>query len=81
MPKTSAVWEHFKLSEDKTQAVCQVSDLKLAYRNSTTSMKNRESVSSTPILLYKKELFLSAMLISNFTHGKNMHLICLENTC
>ncbi len=30
MPKTSAVWEHFKLSEDKTKAVCQICDLKLA---------------------------------------------------
>ncbi len=28
--KTSAVWEHFKLSEDKTKAVCQICDLKLA---------------------------------------------------
>ncbi len=30
MPKTSAVWEHFKLSEDKTKTVCQICDLKLA---------------------------------------------------
>ncbi len=30
MPKTSAVWEHFKLSDDKTKAVCQICELKLA---------------------------------------------------
>ncbi len=51
MPKTSAVWEHFKLSEDKTKAVCQICDLKLAYHNSTSSLKNHpSSASSTPIV-------------------------------
>ncbi len=30
MAKTSAVWAHFKLSEDKIKAVCQICDLKLA---------------------------------------------------
>ncbi len=29
LPKTSAVWEHFKSSEDKIKAVCQICDLKL----------------------------------------------------
>ncbi len=86
MPKTSAVWEHFKLSEDTTKAVCQICDLKLAYHNSTSSLKNHlSSISSTSIVYCwckkKNQLLLSAMLISNFTHDKNVHLICLENTC
>ncbi len=44
------------------------------------------SVSSTPIIVsytvgVKNKILLSAMLISNFTHDKNVHLISLEATC
>ncbi len=39
MSKTSAAWEHFKLSEDKTKAVCQICNLKLACHNCTSSLK------------------------------------------
>ncbi len=69
MPKTPAVWKHFKLSEDTTQAVCQICNLK-------TGLPQQHIVG-----VKKNELLLSAMLISNFAHDKNMRLICLENTC
>ncbi len=39
MSKTSAAWEHFKLSEDKTKAVCQICKLKLACHKCTSSLK------------------------------------------
>ncbi len=42
MSKTSAVCEHFKLSEDKTKAVCQICNLKLACHNCTSSLKNNQ---------------------------------------
>ncbi len=41
MSKTSAAWEHFKLSEDKTKAVCQICNLKLACHNCTSSLKKK----------------------------------------
>ncbi|KAK1879672.1 Zinc finger BED domain containing protein 4 [Dissostichus eleginoides] len=40
MPKTSAVWDHFKLDDDKKKAVCQICDKKLAYHSGTTTLKS-----------------------------------------
>ncbi len=78
MPKTSAVWDHFKLSEDKTKAVCQICDLKLAYHNSTSSLKNHlSSVSCMPIVY----CWCKKTSCFYFTHDKTVHLICLKNTC
>ncbi len=38
MPKTSAVWDNFEMSEDKTKAVRQICD-HISYHNSTSSLK------------------------------------------
>ncbi|KAK1878038.1 putative AC9 transposase [Dissostichus eleginoides] len=40
MLKTSAVWDHFKLDDDKKKAVCQICDKKLAYHGGTTTLKS-----------------------------------------
>ena len=38
--KKSKAWEYFDLSEDGTQAACRLCPVKLAYKNSTGSLRN-----------------------------------------
>ena len=74
------------MSEDKKGSVPNMR-FETAYHNSTSSLKNDViSVSSMPVVYCwckkkKNELLLSTTLISNFTHDKNVQLICLKYTC
>uniref|UniRef100_A0A9J8C0E0 BED-type domain-containing protein n=3 Tax=Cyprinus carpio TaxID=7962 RepID=A0A9J8C0E0_CYPCA len=81
--KTSAVWEHFKLIEGKTKAVCQICDLKLAYHNSTSSLKNHSSVSSMPLVYcWSKKKKQTAFILAQPNNNLSvLKVLLLKDLC